>query len=122
MLGLHVLGVIRLPIPQDQATTEARRGVPGAAITGALLGLIITPCATPVLAGLLAYVAGTGDPVWGGLLLFVYGLGLGIPVLRLGTAAGSLVARLATSRARRWADATVGAALIAVGLYLVWVG
>jgi hypothetical protein len=30
---------------------------------------------------LSAYVATEGDPAWGGLLLFVYGLGLGVPVL-----------------------------------------
>jgi len=35
--------------------------------------------ATPVLVGLLSYAAVTGDPIWGGLLLFTYGLGLGVP-------------------------------------------
>ena len=90
-------------------------------MTGALLGLIITPCATPVLAGLLAYVATTGDPLWGGLLLFVYGLGIGVPILLLGTAAASLVARLSTDRTRRWAEHMTGVALIGVGLYLLWI-
>ncbi|RME73709.1 MAG: hypothetical protein D6776_06525 [Planctomycetota bacterium] len=121
ILGLHVLGVLRLPLPRTADTPWMARGSLGAFATGALLGLVITPCATPVLAGLLAYVATTRDPAWGGLLLFVYGLGLGVPVLLLGTAAASLVTRLSSASARKWADGIAGASLIGVGLYLVWI-
>lgn len=119
--GLHLLGAVRIPLPAGPAQQRVPRGPVGAAVTGALLGLVITPCATPVLAGLLAYVATTGDPLWGGVLLFVYGLGLGVPILLLGTAAASLVTRLSTDRARRWAEHATGAVLIGVGLYLVWI-
>jgi len=121
VFGLHLLGAVRIPLPAGAASRQVPRGPVGAAATGALLGLVITPCATPVLAGLLAYVATTGDPLWGGVLLFVYGLGLGVPILLLGTAAASLVTRLSTDRARRWAEHATGAVLIGVGLYLVWI-
>jgi len=119
--GLHLLGVIRIPLPMGATPQRVPRGPVGAAVTGALLGLVITPCATPVLAGLLAYVAATGNPLWGGVLLFVYGVGLGFPILLLGTAAASLITRLSTGRARRWAEHTTGAVLIGVGLYLLWI-
>ena len=119
--GLHLLGAVRIPLPAGVAPQRVPRGPVGAAMTGALLGLVITPCATPVLAGLLAYVASTGDPLWGGALLFVYGLGLGIPVLLLGTTAASLVGRLSTDRARRWAEYGTGVVLIGLGLYLAWI-
>jgi len=82
---------------------------------------VITPCATPVLAGLLAYVASTGNPVTGGLLLFVYGLGVGIPILLVGTAAASFVTRLTTERARRVAEHLTGVVLVGLSLYLVWI-
>ncbi len=117
--GLHLLGAVRLPLPVGAAPQRGPRGPVGAAVAGALLGLVVTPCATPVLAGLLAYVATTGDPLWGGILLFVYGLGLGVPILLLGTAAGSLLTRLSTDRARRWAEHATGAVLIGLGLYLL---
>ena len=119
--GLHLLGALRIPLPMRVAPRRMPRGPVGAVVTGALLGLVITPCATPVLAGLLAYVASTGDPLWGGVLLFVYGLGVGVPVLLLGTAAASLVTRLSTDRARRLAEHAAGALLIGVGLYLLWI-
>lgn len=121
LAGLHVLRVVTLPLPTITGTRIAARGALGAAAAGALFGLVITPCATPVLAGLLGYVATTGDPVWGGWLLFVYGIGLGVPVLLVGTMAASLVQRLSTATARRWTDASSGIALVGIGLYLVWI-
>ena len=66
--GSAVAGPIPLPTTALSAV-RAPRGPLGAVVAGALLGLVITPCATPVLAALLAYVALTGNPVWGGTLL-----------------------------------------------------
>ncbi|MFV2071871.1 MAG: cytochrome c biogenesis CcdA family protein [Thermoanaerobaculales bacterium] len=121
VFGLHLLGTIRVPLPTETRLTPKIEGVAGALIAGSLIGLIVTPCSTPVLAGLLAYVASTGNPVWGGLLLFAYGLGLGVPVLLLGTAAASLMTRLSTTRVRLWAERASGVMLIGVGLYLMWI-
>jgi cytochrome c-type biogenesis protein len=120
VFGLHLLGVVRLPLPSRTAGLSAMKGAAGAAVTGALLGLAVVPCATPVLGGILAFVATTADPVWGGLLLFSYGLGLGIPALLLGTASASVVARLSGEKFRIWADYIAGTTLVGVGLYLIW--
>jgi cytochrome c biogenesis protein CcdA len=120
VFGLHLLGVVRVPLPSPGPGLSTTRGAAGAAAAGALLGLAVVPCATPVLGGILAYVATTEDPVWGGLLLFSYGLGLGIPALLLGTASASAVARLSGEKFRRWADYIAGAILVGVGLYLIW--
>jgi cytochrome c-type biogenesis protein len=120
LFGLHLLGVVRLPLPSRTADLSTTKGTAGAAAAGALLGLAVVPCATPVLGGILAYVASTADPVWGGLLLFAYGLGLGIPALLLGTASASVVARLPGEKIRRWADYVAGTVLVGVGLYLIW--
>lgn len=121
LFGLHLLKVVRLPLSSRMADLPSVKGAAGAAVAGALLGLAVVPCATPVLGGILAYIATTADPVWGGLLMFSYGLGLGIPALLLGTAAASVVARLSGEKFRRWADDTAGALLVGVGLYLIWI-
>ena len=120
VFGLHLLGAIRVPLPKETRLSQKIRGPAGPLIVGALIGLIVTPCSSPVLAGLLAYVASTGNPVWGGVLLFVYGLGVGIPILLLGTAAASSMARLAATRAQIWAERVSGVVLTGVGLYLLW--
>ena len=121
VFGLHMLGAIRIPIPGETHLVARTRGSVGPLVAGVLIGLVITPCSTPMLAGLLAYVARTGNPIWGGVLLFVYGVGVGVPILLLGTAAASFMNRLAARGARAWVERLSGVILVGVGLYMVWV-
>lgn len=121
LFGLYLLKVINLQLPTFSGLDLKVQGPLGAFFMGGLLGVVITPCATPILAGLLSYVATTGNPTWGGLLLFIYGIGIGIPIILVGTTFASLVARLSSEKARRWADSISGMLLIGVGLYLIWI-
>ena len=57
----------------------------GAGILGALSALVVGPCMTAPLAGLLLYIGQTGDVVFGGLALFTLGIGIGVPLLLLVT-------------------------------------
>lgn len=50
---------------------------------GAVLGVVWAPCAGPILAGILALAASTQSISQGFLLLFVYSLGAGIPMLAI---------------------------------------
>lgn len=121
IFGLSLLKVIPLQLPAFSGMNIKVNGHFGAFVVGGLLGVVITPCATPILAGLLSYVASTGDPLSGGILLFVYGIGLGIPIILVGTTFASLLARLSSDKARRWADNITGVLLVGVGLYLIWI-
>lgn len=119
--GLHLLGVVTLPLPKaENAPSRAPGGLWAAAASGAAVGLVVTPCATPVISGLLAYVATTGDPISGGTLLFVYGLGLGAPVFLLGTGAASLASRLASAPGWRWIERGIGLCLVGLSFLLFW--
>jgi len=95
-------------------------GIGSAFVTGLLLALVFGPCGTPLLAGLLSYVAFEGNPAYGGALLFVYGIGIAIPVVVLGASAARLAARLEKNGARLWVDRATGALLFATGLYVAW--
>ncbi len=121
IFGLYLLKVIHFRLPTFSGFDMKAHGPIGAFFMGGLLGIVITPCATPILAGLLSYVATTGNPTWGGLLLFIYGIGIGIPIILVGTAFASVIARLSSEKSRRWADYISGALLIGVGLYLIWI-
>ncbi len=115
--GAHMLGWLRLPglrLP----TAGARAG--SAFATGFLLSLVIAPCATPLLASILSYAAYRGSLPYGGLLLFVYGLGASVPVLLLGVTTAKLATRLDRSGLRVAVDRTTGVLLLALGFYLVW--
>lgn len=118
-MGAHVLGLIRLPLPKPMAKPE-RRGALGAFATGFLLSLVLTPCGTPALAAILSYAAYEGSVVYGALLLFVYGLGNGLPLLLVGVTAGGFAARLRNAVWLRWIERGSGGVLMAMGVYLLW--
>ncbi len=60
----------------------------GVFLMGALSTLIVSPCVTAPLVGVLLYIGQTGDMVIGASALFALGLGMGLPLLLIGTSAG----------------------------------
>lgn len=93
---------IRMPAALVQRL--ARSGVWGAVVLGALIGTVMSPCATPALAAALA-LAGSGSAFgvsmwWGAALLLAYGIGHSLLLLVAGAmpgAASALVRRFASS-------------------------
>ena len=65
----------------------------GVAVMGILSALVVGPCVAAPLAGALLFIAQTGDAVTGGFALFVMGLGMGLPLLLVGTSASKWVPR-----------------------------
>lgn len=117
--GAHMLGFVRLPAVKMPSLPKAR-GLGAAFVAGLLVALVFGPCGTPLLAGLLSYVAFNGSPTYGGMLLFLYGIGIAIPVVVLGASAAKLAARLERNGGRVWVDRATGALLVAMGLYVIW--
>lgn len=60
----------------------------GVFFMGVLSTLVISPCVTAPLVGVLLYIGRTGDIALGGASLFVMGLGMGIPLILLAMSAG----------------------------------
>lgn len=117
LMGTHLLGWIRLPL--DGVPRFSARG--GAFGIGFLVSLVIGPCGTPLLASVLSYAAYKGEIFYGTLLLFIYGLGAGLPMLVVGTTAGSLAKRLDRADWKIWVDRAAGLVLVALGFYLLWI-
>jgi len=63
----------------------------GVALMGTLSALVVGPCVAAPLAGALLFIAQTGDATTGGLALFVMGLGMGVPLLLVGTSASQWI-------------------------------
>jgi thiol:disulfide interchange protein DsbD len=63
----------------------------GAGVLGALSGLMVGPCMTAPLAGALLYIAQSGNALHGALVLFVMGLGIGLPLLLVVTVGNRLL-------------------------------
>jgi len=97
-LALSMFGFYELQLPAGIQTRLNAVGdkqldgsAHGAAIMGALSAIIVGPCVAPPLAGALLYISQTGNALFGGLALFAMGLGFGIPLLIIGSSAGSLL-------------------------------
>ncbi len=117
-LGLHLVGW--LPLPIRRRTAEGHTGgLLAAFIAGLTLSLVVGSCGTPILVGVLSFAAHEGNLAFGGLLLLVYGLGNGLPLLLLGTGAGALTRRLGVGQAHVWAERISGGLLVGLGFYLL---
>lgn len=86
-------------------------------LAGLTFALAASPCSTPVLATLLAYVSTADNPATGAALLFCYCLGYVAPLLTAAAFTGALSRLLAL---RQWSAAITpasGVLLIAGGSY-----
>ena len=69
----------------------------GVATMGFLSALIVGPCITAPLVGALIYIGQTGDAVLGGAALFALSMGMGLPLLIIGTTFGKFLPRAGAS-------------------------
>ncbi len=98
LLALSMFGFYEIKMPSfiqtkiSKQTGEAQ-GVLGIAIMGFLSALIVGPCVAAPLAGALIYIGQSGDALLGGSALFVMSLGMGVPLLIIGTTAGRYMPR-----------------------------
>jgi thiol:disulfide interchange protein DsbD len=100
LLALSMFGFYDLQVPaswQERlnliSRSQKQGSLIGAAIMGLLSAIIVGPCVAPPLAGALIYITQTGDALLGGSALFSMGLGMGVPLLLIGTSLGSLLPR-----------------------------
>ncbi|MGV2929968.1 protein-disulfide reductase DsbD [Vreelandella venusta] len=84
----------RLAAKIDGWQARAQQSGPaGLALAGALSVLVVSPCVTAPLAGALVFISSTGNAAMGGAVLFALGLGMGVPLLLVGTFGATLLPR-----------------------------
>ena len=124
VLSFSMFGFYELQLPtalqsklsEESGHLRGGRGV-GVFAMGALSALIVGPCVAAPLAGALLYIGQTGDAVLGGTALFVMALGMGAPLIAVGTAGGSLLPKTGP-----WMEAVkkgFGVLLLATAVWLV---
>lgn len=95
IVGLQLIGVIEFGNNSCKVPNK-RKGIAGAFFLGILGGVLSSPCSTPILAAILAYVASKGNILLGVLMLMLYSIGHCILIFMAGTSI-SLVEEISSS-------------------------
>jgi thiol:disulfide interchange protein DsbD len=124
LLSLSMFGFYELQLPsawQSKLSDTSNRlhggHLSGVFVMGALSAVIMGPCVAAPLAGALLYIGQTHDAILGGAALFVLALGMGAPLLLIGTSAGVLL-----PKAGAWMDGVkrfFGVLLLALAIWIV---
>lgn len=130
VLSLSMFGLYDLKLPSSwqekmNSVSNNQKGgnLVGVFLMGVISGLVASPCTTAPLSGALVYVAQTGDILQGFLALYVLSMGMGVPLLIIGTSGGKLL-----PRAGAWMNiikTVFGFLLIAVSIVMlgrIWTG
>ena len=125
VIGLNLVGLFEWSLPIPVHLQPKQRGILGAFLLGIFFGIVSSPCATPVLALILTFVASKGEVVYGTSLLFVYALGHCALIFLAGTAAGfaeSFIKSKGISNITTWGKRAGGVIVVFAGVYLFYLG
>jgi thiol:disulfide interchange protein DsbD len=124
LLSLSMFGFYEFQLPtalQSKLSDTSNRlhggHLSGVFVMGALSAIIMGPCVAAPLAGALLYIGQTHDAVLGGIALFVMALGMGAPLLLIGTSAGVLM-----PKAGAWMESVkqfFGVMLLALAIWII---
>jgi len=116
LLSLSMFGFYELQLParlqtklSEMSNRQEGGKLAGVAIMGLLSALIVGPCVAPPLAAAILVIGNSGDALLGGGALFAMSIGMGIPLIIIGTSAGKLL-----PKAGAWMDAVK--AVFGIGL------
>lgn len=124
LLALSMFGLFELQLPSglrnklNNISSRQQGGKwMGVFIMGMLSALIVSPCISAPLAAALMYISSTGDAWLGGMALLALGLGMGAPLIVLGTTGASVL-----PKAGAWMEQIkifFGVILLAVAIWLL---
>ena len=120
-LALSMFGFYEIQVPSalqsklnEKSNQQKGGSLLGVALMGVLSALIVGPCGGPVLLAVLAFAAQSQNPLAGFLYLWIFGTGMGLPLLIMGSGGGALLPKAGT-----WMDtvkATGGVIMIGLAI------
>lgn len=119
IMGLNLLEIIPLRFPSLNQTDWITDDLPPSIrsyLLGLTFGLVASPCSTPVLATLLAWVASSQNLTMGGVLLLTYAVGYVAPLVIAGAFTGVIKKFLSLRSWAGWINPVSGALLLIFGI------
>ena len=120
LMGLNLLGALPISLPALNGPTLDDVNIPEglkAYVLGLTFGIVASPCSTPVLATLLAWISATEDPWLGGALLLAYAIGYVLPLVIAGTFTALIKQLLALRQWSGWITPASGLLLVGFGVF-----
>jgi cytochrome c-type biogenesis protein len=123
VMGLHLAGVITIPILDQERRLDAGRGArigyARSFVVGAAFSAGWSPCIGPTLGAIYALAVTSGTVAQAGILLLTYSAGLSIPFLAMGAAYGAMKPLYSSIKRHIWIiNYLSGAMLIVVGILI----
>jgi cytochrome c biogenesis protein CcdA len=122
IMGLQMIGALNFQIPTPKLVKTEQKGLIGAFLLGMLFGVASSPCATPVLAVILTFVASRQNLLYGTSLLFVYALAHTVLIFAIGVSTGLAEFFLKSQKVSNfsvYAHKISGAVFVMIGIYLL---
>jgi thiol:disulfide interchange protein len=98
LMAASMFGLFELRLPTGLTNklsslnqSKTKQNYLSVGLMGVLSTLVVSPCVTAPLIGVLSYIGQNGQVLMGGLILFVMALGMGIPLLIVGSGYGSVL-------------------------------
>ncbi len=120
LMGLNLLEALPLQLPSFGGMNWISKDLPPgwrSYLIGLTFGVVASPCSTPVLATLLAWIASTHDLVLGAGLLLAYTAGYVAPLILAGTFTAAIKNLLELRRWSGWITPVSGAILVGFGVF-----
>ncbi len=120
LMGLNLLEALPIQMPSFDGMQWISQDLPKGIrsyLLGLTFGLVASPCSTPVLATLLAWVSTSQDLILGGVLLLAYAAGYVSPLILAGTFTASLKKLLELRKWSSWISPVSGALLVGFGVF-----
>ena len=119
IMGLNLLGILKFQLPNGPDLRFMEDNVPSVIapfVIGAAFGLASSPCITPVLASLLAWVSQAKNPTISIIFLFFFGLGQVIPLILAGLTTENLKQFLELRKYSQIIPTLSGVFLVSIGI------
>jgi thiol:disulfide interchange protein DsbD len=121
LFGLSMFGLFHIHLPNLlKLPTPKKEGYFSTFFLGLTSGLMVSPCITPVLGSILAYLATKNNLLYGAALLFSFAYGMGLSLIIAGTFSTVLVSLPKSGRWLTYINKAWAFILVIVGLYFVF--
>jgi len=124
VLALSMFGLFELKMPafiqsriNTDSTEKSSNKSVGVCLSAVFATLVVSPCVSAPLAGVLLFISSQGETLYGALMLFIMALGMGVPLLLVGIFGPSIL-----PKSGEWLDdikILMGFGLIGVAIWLI---